>query len=187
MIASAWQWSKRKKIWVNRSRESAMIWLYNHNKTKHNKLFAVLMGYAVIIPHHITQLISWSEMWTGFTTLQSYSRDEKFPTRTITVICCKLISKDCEIEYEIFIWLMSNSGVWPLGDKSIKNMTFGAIFRHIGYCLLPLKILWGLEMLKTHSGRQKWPKFSRRHFQMHFLEWESSYFDLNFTEVCCNG
>ena len=29
----------------------------------------------------------------------------------------------------------------------------------------------------THWGRDKWPPFSRRHFQMHFLEWKCVDFD----------
>ena len=29
----------------------------------------------------------------------------------------------------------------------------------------------------THWGRDKWPPFSRRHFQMHFLEWKCINFD----------
>ena len=33
----------------------------------------------------------------------------------------------------------------------------------------------------THWGRDKWPPFSRRHFQMHFLEWKCINFDWDFT------
>ena len=32
--------------------------------------------------------------------------------------------------------------------------------------------------------RPKWPPFSRRHFQMHFLEWKYMNFDSNFAEIC---
>ena len=31
----------------------------------------------------------------------------------------------------------------------------------------------------THWGRDKWPPFSRRHFQMHFLQWKY----MNFAEI----
>ena len=39
----------------------------------------------------------------------------------------------------------------------------------------------------THWGQDKWPPFSRRHFQMHFLQWKCINFDSNFTEVCSQG
>ena len=39
----------------------------------------------------------------------------------------------------------------------------------------------------THWGRDKWPPFFRRHFQMDFLEWKCVDFDYDFTEVCSNG
>ena len=39
----------------------------------------------------------------------------------------------------------------------------------------------------THWGQDKWPPFSRRHFQMHFLEWKCINFDSDFTEVCSQG
>ena len=34
----------------------------------------------------------------------------------------------------------------------------------------------------THRGREKWPLFSRRHFQVHFLEWKCLNTDWNFTK-----
>ena len=33
----------------------------------------------------------------------------------------------------------------------------------------------------------KWPRFCRRHFQMHFSEWESMYLYSIFTEICSPG
>ena len=36
----------------------------------------------------------------------------------------------------------------------------------------------------SHWGRDKWPPFPRRHFQMDFLEWKCMNFDWNLTEVC---
>ena len=36
----------------------------------------------------------------------------------------------------------------------------------------------------THWGREIWPTFPRRHFEMHFLEWKCMNFDYNFTECC---
>ena len=36
----------------------------------------------------------------------------------------------------------------------------------------------------THWRREKWTPFSRRHFQMHFLQWKCTNFYWNFTEVC---
>ena len=36
----------------------------------------------------------------------------------------------------------------------------------------------------THWGREKWPPFHRRHFQMHFLEWKCMNFAKDFTEFC---
>ena len=36
--------------------------------------------------------------------------------------------------------------------------------------------IWRHQSL-THWGRDKWPTFSRRHFQMHFLEWKCINFD----------
>ena len=39
----------------------------------------------------------------------------------------------------------------------------------------------------THWGRDKFPPFRRRHFQMHFLEWKCLYFDSNFIEVSSWG
>ena len=41
--------------------------------------------------------------------------------------------------------------------------------------------------LLTHWGRDKWAPFSRRHFQMYFLEWKCMDFDWDFTEVCSHG
>ena len=35
----------------------------------------------------------------------------------------------------------------------------------------------------THWGRDKWPPFQRRHFQMDFLEWKCINFDYIFTEI----
>ena len=32
-----------------------------------------------------------------------------------------------------------------------------------------------------------WPPFSRRHFEMHFLEWKYINYDCDFTEVCSQG
>ena len=34
-----------------------------------------------------------------------------------------------------------------------------------------------MYFLLTYLGRDKWPPFSRRHFQMHFLEWKCVNFD----------
>ena len=41
-----------------------------------------------------------------------------------------------------------------------------------------------IRYILTHWGRDKWPPFSRQHFQMHFLEWKCVNFDKDFTEVC---
>ena len=39
-----------------------------------------------------------------------------------------------------------------------------------------------MECFLTHWGRDKWPLFSRRYFQMHFLEWKYLNFDSDFIE-----
>ena len=39
----------------------------------------------------------------------------------------------------------------------------------------------------THWSRDKMAAFSRRHFQIHFVEWKCSNCDKNFTEVCSQG
>ena len=39
-------------------------------------------------------------------------------------------------------------------------------------------------VIKHIETETKWPPFSRRHFQMHLLEWECMNFDIDFTEVC---
>ena len=36
---------------------------------------------------------------------------------------------------------------------------------------------------KHIEAETEWPPFTRRHFQMHFLEWKCMNFDWNFTEV----
>ena len=43
------------------------------------------------------------------------------------------------------------------------------------------------NIFKQHQhieAETKWPPFSRRHFQMDFLEWKCMNFDSHFTEVC---
>ena len=45
---------------------------------------------------------------------------------------------------------------------------------------------WARGLL-THWGRDKWPPFSRGHFQMHFLEWKFINFDWYFTKACSQG
>ena len=49
-----------------------------------------------------------------------------------------------------------------------------------------LNRLFGRRSRKTltHWGRDKWPSFSRRHFQLRFLEWKCLNSDWNFTEFC---
>ena len=42
----------------------------------------------------------------------------------------------------------------------------------------------GVEYSQTHWAETKWPPFSRRHFQMHFLGWKCMNFTSDFTEVC---
>ena len=44
-----------------------------------------------------------------------------------------------------------------------------------------------LALLINTLRPSKWPPFSRRHFQMHFLEWKCMNFDWDFTEVCSQG
>ena len=51
------------------------------------------------------------------------------------------------------------------------------------FCLLTSITLYSLSL--THWGRDKWPPFRRRPFQMHFLEWKCVIFAYDFTEVCC--
>ena len=44
--------------------------------------------------------------------------------------------------------------------------------------------MWCLKLIKTET---KWPQFSGRHFQMHFLEWKCMNFFENFIECFPNG
>ena len=47
---------------------------------------------------------------------------------------------------------------------------------------LTLKFNGSLSKLElTHWGREKWPTFPRRHFEMHFLEWKCMNLDYNFS------
>ena len=52
---------------------------------------------------------------------------------------------------------------------------------------------WWFETLSRplrrhcNGGRDKWPTFTRRHFQIHFLEWKCVNFDEDFTEICSHG
>ena len=43
------------------------------------------------------------------------------------------------------------------------------------------------QWVNTLRPRLKWPPFSRRHFQMHFLEWKHMNFDWDFIEVYSHG
>ena len=47
----------------------------------------------------------------------------------------------------------------------------GPGMRNLGYFRPAWTNCW-CRWFKTHWGRDKWPPFSRRHFQMHFLEWK---------------
>ena len=44
--------------------------------------------------------------------------------------------------------------------------------------------MWCLKLIKTET---KWPQFSGRNFQMHFLEWKCMNFFENFIEFFSNG
>ena len=103
----------------------------------------------------------------------------------------------------------SNAKIFPFDDV-IMNQEYA----HVWICLFELleeefirngvviPAMWlyngcrtGLLPWKPHIKRRsffcklifpwtKWPPFRRRHFQKHFLQWKSLYFDLNFTEGC---
>ena len=58
---------------------------------------------------------------------------------------------------------------------------------HFSEIIFPTDAKMSNVVKLTHWGRHKWPPFSRRHFQMHFLEWICMDFDYIFTEICSEG
>ena len=61
----------------------------------------------------------------------------------------------------------------PIGQQCLHGMRWQAIYGVWDMALWAEDITVRL----THWGREKWTPFSRRHFQMHFLEWKCLIFD----------
>ena len=92
--------------------------------------------------------------------------------------CCKIIRSRMLESRSEKIWSIP----WLL-------MMFGLIGaqgrEQLWLCIcLASRSLASMSKYLTHWGRDKWPPFSRRHFQMDFLEWKCMNFDLHFTEIC---
>ena len=78
-----------------------------------------------------------------------------------------------------YVWLKENIvGVW--NDTDSIAWVFSQYLYHSYFLLLrhdPSR-LYHIE------AKTKWPTSTRRHFQMHFLEWKSLNLEYNFNEVC---
>ena len=69
-------------------------------------------------------------------------------------------------------------------EHLLQNILIGNINTGHGNLIITSSTLYARRMCRcqtadtlTHWGRDKWPPFSRRHFQMHFLEWKCIHFD----------
>ena len=71
---------------------------------------------------------------------------------------------------------------WVGENMSIMLQTISFSSKNHLWCIC----YWSFSIrpLLTHWRREKWPPYSRRHFEIHFLEWKCMNFDQNFTEVC---
>ena len=109
----------------------------------------------------------WSD--TNFTAFKEYifSTTASHTARLLSCVC---------IMIDFFQWMETKPAT-----KLCQIFRFLGVFfqfqfvakcvLHTGSCILIA--FWNL----THWGRDKWPPFSRRHFQMHFLEWKCINFD----------
>ena len=80
---------------------------------------------------------------------------------------CRLFCLSIKVRYTT-IWfnVASETDVWP--DWSNRQQRKGSRLYHI-------------------SAETKWPPFSRRYFELDFLEWKRRNFDENVIEVCSQG
>ena len=69
--------------------------------------------------------------------------------------------------YYMECWWQNDLTHCPLVDVAVilRVQFSSSLYYYLGHLLL------------IHWGRDKWPPFSRRHFQMHFVEWKCINFD----------
>ena len=99
--------------------------------------------------------------------------------RTFWVVTKWMLCFDCFVRLERLTLAI-------LVDSCDPELILCALLQIAGCCLAAFDDTWHLAWQRhagyiaislTHWGRDKWPPFSRRHFQMHFLEWKCINFD----------
>ena len=120
--------------------------------------------------------------WPSITSLEmNILQNSQFLKTILWTINCSYKSE----KWDIFVqWLQNNYTAWPWDVKldkwkyPIHNMPRQTTLHQL-YCLT----------LRCYhiEAETKWPTFSRRHFQMHFLQWKYLNFEYNLTEVCSWG
>ena len=115
-------------------------------------------------------------------------RLNEISTNLDTYATCKYYTYPCKLPSNLK-WILQKVCM-SKKDNLNKNICVKFSFITFDHCWnLSDEVIRGINQhwlnTLTHWGWDKWLPFSRRHFQMHFLEWKCIIF--YFTEVCSQG